>query len=115
MIVLTEKAKSAAKIRALNDSFRRSLIGGRVMLTSGVSELPPDLQGAVLRKVCAFDSFEHDYDPHLEHDFGSVDLDSNKFFWKIDCYDETCEYGSEDPTDTSKTTRVLTIMLADEY
>jgi hypothetical protein len=54
-------------------------------------------------------------DPHGEHDFGNFTLAGRKFFWKIDYYDAAMEFGSEDPADPSKTTRVLTIMLASEY
>ena len=50
-----------------------------------------------------------------EHDFGSFTLHGHKLFWKSDYYDTVCEFGSEDPADPAKTTRVLTIMLADEY
>ena len=52
---------------------------------------------------------------HGEHDFGSFEVAGEKFFWKIDYYDERCEFGSEDPADPEKTMRVLTIMFADEY
>ena len=38
-----------------------------------------------------------------------------KIIWKIDYYDKEYEYASEDPADITKTNRVLTVMLADEY
>ena len=68
-----------------------------------------------IRKVATFDDFSADNDPHGEHDFGSFDLAGDRFFWKIDYYDPTLEFGSDDPADPSKTTRVLTLMLAAEY
>jgi hypothetical protein len=72
----------------------------------------PD-QAAILGKVIAFDQFTEDNDPHGEHDFGAFDHAGQRIFWKIDYYDPPEEFGSEDPTDPTKTTRVLTIMLAD--
>jgi hypothetical protein len=38
-----------------------------------------------------------------------------RYFWKVDCYDRATEFGSPDPTDPAVTTRVLTILRADEY
>ena len=62
-----------------------------------------------------FETFEAGDDPYGEHDFGAVEIAAEKFFWKIDYYDEAMNGGSEDPADPARTTRVLTIMLADEY
>ena len=36
-------------------------------------------------------------------------------FRKPKYYDQNLEYGSEDPADTKQTTRVLTILLPNEY
>lgn len=33
----------------------------------------------------------------------------------IDYYDAACHFGSEDPSDEAKTTRVLTILLPEDY
>lgn len=106
---------SAERIRELNDAFRRTFQGGRVMMTPGVVELPDCVKAEVLSKVASFDSFTEDNDPHGEHDFGSFELVGRKFFWKIDYYDRELEYGSENPADPEQTARVLTIMLASEY
>lgn len=102
-------------IRDLNDRFRRTFTGGKVLLTPGIVELPDATRGMVVNKVRTFDSFTEDNDPHGEHDFGSFDVDGEKVFWKVDYYDSKLEYGSENPADPNQTTRVLTIMLASEY
>ncbi len=104
-----------AAIRALNDAFRTSLSGGRVLMTAGVDALPSDVKAMAIRKVATFDDFTPDNDPHGEHDFGGFDLAGRKFFWKIDYYDRALEFGSENPADAENTTRVLTLMLAEEY
>lgn len=106
---------SAAKIRELNDRFRTTMTGGRVMMTAGVDALPSDVKVMVIRRVATFSDFTPDNDPHKEHDFGSFTLSGQKFFWKIDAYDADMQFGSEDPADPETTTRVLTIMPAEEY
>ena len=109
--------QSRDRIRELNDSFRKTLDPtlGRMMLTAGVNALPSDVSAIAIRKVATFDVFSADNDPHGEHDFGSFELCDDKFFWKLDYYDRNLEFGSDDPADPSKTTRVLTLMLAEEY
>jgi uncharacterized protein DUF3768 len=69
----------------------------------------------VLRRVRCFDQFDPDNDPHKEHDFGSFEFAGQTIFWKIDHYDLAVQCGSEDPADPAVTTRILTIMLAEEY
>lgn len=103
------------KIALLNDFFRTTFLGGRVCMTQGVNGLPLYVKARALLNVQSFDEFTQDNDPHGEHDFGSFEAGGERFFWKIDYYDERCEFGSEDPADPEKTTRVLTIMLAEEY
>jgi hypothetical protein len=50
-----------------------------------------------------------------EHDFGNFEVGAVTYFFKVDYYAPDMEGGSEDPADPEKTTRVLTIMRADEY
>jgi len=105
----------AQRIRVLNDNFRSTFVGGQVVLTCGVSELPIDVKAQALLMVKTFKDFTGDNDPYGEHDFGHFECAGDTFYWKIDYYDTDCQYGSEDPAEPEKTTRVLTIMLAAEY
>lgn len=104
-----------SKIRELNDAFRTSFVGGVVLITSGIEALTPELKARVLKKVRDFSDFDADNDPHQEHDFGAFELSNQRFFFKIDYYDRSMDCGSPDPSDPGQTTRVLTIMLAQEY
>ncbi len=104
-----------ARIRELNDEFRRTFVGGRVMLTAGVNALPDADKATVISKLRTFDAFNGDNDPHGEHDFVSVEHEGVKYFGKMDYYASDMQSGSEDPADPLQTVRVLTVMRADEY
>ena len=102
------------KIALLNDTFRRSFSGGKVTMTAGVYALPDMVKAEALKKAATFDDFNEGNDPYGEH-FGNFELCGRKFFWKIEYYDRDMQYGSEDPSDPEQTTRVMTVMLAEEY
>ena len=102
-------------IRNLNDRFRQSFMGGKIMRSATVADLPAALQTRVLMAVQQFVDFDEGNDPHGEHDFVSVDVDGEKYFGKIDYYAPDMESGSEDPADPKQTVRVLTIMHASDY
>jgi hypothetical protein len=115
---MTKNAESTARIRRLNDELRRTLVTstrGKVVMTQGVAALPESDLAQLLVKLRSFDEFTNDNDPHGEHDFGSIELDGITYFFKLDYYAPDMDGGSEDPADPTKTTRVLTIMRADEY
>jgi hypothetical protein len=101
--------------RKLNDAFRRTTIGGKLVVTHGVAALGAIHVLALVDRVRNFADFSEANDPHGEHDFGAFEDSQKRFFWKIDYYDEQLHRGSEDPRNPAKTTRVLTLMLADEY
>ena len=111
---------NVARIRELNDAFRKypwsdSRALGRTVVTAGVNAGGPEFVLRVLDAVAGFEKFTADNDPHHEHDFGNLEVDGQKIYFKIDYYDADCLYGSEDPSDPAKTCRVLTVMLATEY
>ena len=103
------------QIRELNDKFRKTFIGGQVLITNGIDSLEPTLKARVLQKVREFNDFDYKNDPYNEHDFGSLEVDDVQVFWKIDYYDLNHEFCSEDPSNPALTNRVLTILLPEEY
>ena len=103
------------RIRVLNDNFRSTFVGGQIVMTQGVDALPIDTKARVILAVQSFSNFTKDNDPHGEHDFGNFNVEGETYFFKVDYYALGMEAGSEDPADPKVTTRVLTIMRADEY
>ncbi len=98
---------NATKQKAMNnDILRRTLgtLGGKVVITRGVSCLSEKKKNDLMNLVSDFNDFSEGNDPHGEHDFGQMILDETKYFFKIDDYQ-----GSENLN------RVMTIMRADEY
>lgn len=105
---------AAGSISALNDAFRRAFTGGGVVETPAVVALPDADRIALRLAVRVFKDFDAADDPHNEHDFGAIDLLGTRWFWRIDIYDRAMSGHSPDPADPTVTTRVLTIMRADE-
>jgi len=110
---MSDEAKK--RIRELNDLLRRTGRSGVIVCTAGVHALGAEARIEVMRSVMTFDAFDEDNNPHGEHDFGAIEIATQRLFWKIDYYDLTLTAGSEDPSDPQRTRRVLTIMLAEEY
>jgi|ERR1043165_6134817 hypothetical protein len=106
---------SVAQIRQLNDQFRKRLEGGLVFMTPGVAALGPAAVHRIAETVATFDDFHQANDPHHEHDFGSFNAEGQTVFFKIDYFDHRLREHSPDPADPAVTTRVITIMLAEEY
>jgi Protein of unknown function (DUF3768) len=110
-----ETAAYRAKVRALNDAFRKTFIGGDVVMTAGVAALAGETRAVMIEKIRASDAFDDNNDPWGEHDFISVEHEGQTFFAKIDYYDLDREGVSEDPSNPGETCRIMTIMLAEEY
>ena len=112
-------SQRTTKIRSLNDAFRQRLPktgkGHRLIVTDGLGALTIEQFANLLLAVKLFSDFGPDNDPHGEHDFGSIEQDGTRYYFKIDYFDQWMQFASKDPTDPSVTTRVLTIMLASEY
>ena len=111
-------------IRTLNDRFRQTFNGGRVVATAGIMALDDAARQRIFIAVQAFDAFDEGNDPVLaepshtwtrEHDFGSIEAEGERVFFKIDYLALGGSLHSEDPADAAKTDRVMTIMLASDY
>ena len=104
-----------AKIRQLNDAFRRTFIGGDIMLTLGIRMKSEKEVADILERVRTFNDFNKGIDPYFEHDLIAFSYKGEKVYAKIDYYDKQNKMMSKNPADPSITNRVMTIMLADEY
>ncbi|ABP64183.1 hypothetical protein Saro_3941 (plasmid) [Novosphingobium aromaticivorans DSM 12444] len=120
-----------AEIAALNDAARAgSLVTSKTVFTRALADIlageDPDPgtrqlnlmigQGA-LRRLINETPIDPGNDPHGERDFGVVEYQGHKIFWKVDVYanDGTFAWGSETPWDAQQSFRVVTIMLASDW
>ena len=110
-----DTAQDRARIRYLNDAFRKTFAGGKMVMTASVAALPEMVKASALIKLAEFDGFTPENDPHGEHDFLSFEHCNRRFIWKCDCYNNEMDGGSEYPADPNKTIRVGTLMLAEDY
>ena len=109
----TEVLSHSEMIAFLNDEARQDL--RNYHLTEGVRANDKEDIMLLLNEVKNFNDLTEDNDPYGEHDFGSIQFKGEKYFFKIDYYDEELINGSSNPADPSITRRVITVMLAEEY
>ena len=84
----TEKERRE-RIRRLNDKLRTQGLGGSIMITQGIQALSPDTLAKVIPTIRQFNNFSKDNDPYGEHDCAAIEVDGQRIFWKIDCYDKS--------------------------
>jgi hypothetical protein len=100
------------QIRELNDRLRQNFSEGTAVLTCGIAALGVETVARIVKTIAVYDDFCHANDPHEEHDFGAFEADGQVIFFKIDLYEEPdVKSANGEPV----VTRVLTIMLAEEY
>ena len=120
-----------AEIAALNDAARiGSLAASKTVFTRALADIlageDPDpgarqlnlMKGQrSLRRLINETPIDPGNDPHGERDFGVVEHQGRKIFWKVDVYanDGTFAWGSETPWDAQQSFRVVTIMLASDW
>ncbi len=120
-----------AKIAALNDAARAgSLVTSRTVFTRSLADIllgdDPDpgrrqldlmMGQSALRRLINETPIDPANDPHGQRDFGVVEHQGRKIFWKVDVYanDGTFSWGSETPWDAQQSFRVVTVMLASDW
>ena len=76
------------KVKELNDRFRRTFEGGRVVCTPGIASLREETRFKIFFAIQTFEDFNPENDPYGEHEMGMVEADGEKAYWKIDYFDK---------------------------
>ncbi len=105
-----------------NNKFRAEVLQGRpgrhrILSTQGVQALGSLAVQEILHQVLVFpdDFFRESFDPYGDRDFICIINKGIRVWAKIDTFDPTMEWMSENPADDEVTVHVLTVMLPDEY
>ena len=86
--------------------------GVRDLASSGNNAPGQEFVERLVKTIALIDDFCHANDPYEEHDFGFVEIEGYSILFKIDLYEEP---DVKDANGKPVVTRVLTIMLAEEY
>lgn len=105
----------AEQIARLNDQLRKTGTGGTIMITQGVRRITGFDAMVLAAALANYADFDTDNDPHGERDFGDLTLWGHNLLFKVDYFEKTLEFGSDDAADPNVTSRVLTIMLASDW
>ncbi|MBB3862278.1 hypothetical protein GGQ88_003578 [Novosphingobium hassiacum] len=127
----TGNTDRTAELAALNDAARTgSLATSKTVFTRALADIlageDPDpgtrqlnlmMGQSSLRRLINETPIDPGNDPHGERDFGVVEFEGHKIFWKVDVYanDGTRSWGSETPWDAQLSFRIVTIMLASDW
>jgi hypothetical protein len=111
-----------------NDVFRRGVCGGvaapagfgqiprgKMVMTAALAARSPEFLASVLRAVTAHDQFDPENDPDETHDFGSVEIEGESVWFKVDLFDLNYQYAAPDPADLARTARVLTLLFPADW
>ena len=112
---MNQEKAATETLTSTNDQVRQTLMRDRLYVTSGVHQLGDAMMARIFAAIETYEDFTPANDPHGEHDFGVIEIDQERIFWKLDYFDNAREYHSPDVLNRSVTKRVLTVMLADEY
>ena len=84
-----DNAERLQKLARLNDDFRCTLLGRRMLMTAGVAALERRQRLRVMEVIENYSSFTVENDPNGEHDLGFFRIEDQAFFWRIEYYDPT--------------------------
>lgn len=107
-------------IARLNDRARLGLDPtARIVITRNclAAFCDPDTVDAVMvqaQLLAAFRRCQFSADSP-ERDFAAILFRERKVWLKVDYFDRSLEYGSDDPADAAITTRVITVLLPEDY
>ena len=116
----------AQTVAAHNDEFRRHKclgapltlqLRGLIVMTQTLAAMDPILVHKARVAIGRLDVFEPDNDPDGFHDFGAVEIDDQKIWFKINLYEAGSDkrYGAERPDNPVTTERVMTLMLPSDW
>ncbi len=109
-----------SRIALINDFCRQNMVASdnlRIAICGDAAALCREDIARIARAAAAFDGFGPCNDPYGEHDVALFDVTladgrSRRCYFQFDYYDPSLKFASDNPEDTDKTVRVLSMGFA---